>query len=144
MSESPQEWVLKRRDEDLGVTVRMCWDLYIKFYTLLLTFSVVGLGWILTRPADVQMVPRAKQVVAIVFRSQTILTAITSAEIALYTVHMAHDQDHIEGLVTQSHPDGRPPIRPAVPALLAQWGGWSNCAALLAMAGLWLYVGFIR
>jgi len=27
MNESPQEWILKRRHEDLGVTVRMCWDL---------------------------------------------------------------------------------------------------------------------
>ena len=49
MSESTQEWILKRRHEDLGVTVRMCWDLYIKFYTVFLTFSVVGLGWILTQ-----------------------------------------------------------------------------------------------
>jgi hypothetical protein len=144
MSESPQEWILKRRHEDLGVTVRMCWDLYIKFYTVFLTFSVVGLGWMLTRPGDVQIVPRAKQVVAIVFLIQTVLTAVTSAGIALYTVHVAHDQDHIEGLLTQSHPGGRPPIRPAVSALLAQWGGWSNCAAMLAMAVLWLYVGFIR
>ena len=50
MSESPQEWILKRRHEDLGVTVRMCWDLYIKFYTVFLTFSVIGLGWITDAP----------------------------------------------------------------------------------------------
>ena len=67
MSESPQEWILKRRHEDLGVTVRMCWDLYIKFYTVFLTFSVIGLGWILTRPADMQTIPRGRQVIAIVF-----------------------------------------------------------------------------
>jgi hypothetical protein len=144
MSESPQEWILKRRHEDLGVTVRMCWDLYIKFYTVFLTFSVVGLGWILTRPGDVQMIPRGKQVIAIVFVIQTVLTALTSAGIALYTVHVAHDQDHIEDLLTQSHPGGRPSVRPAVPSLLAQWGGWSNCAAMLAMAALWIYAGFIR
>lgn len=144
MSESPQEWILKRRHEDLGVTVRMCWDLYIKFYTVFLTFSVIGLGWILTRPADVQTIPRGKQVIAIVFLVQTILTAITSAGIALYTGHVATDQDHIEDLLTQSHPGGRPSVRPAVPSLLAQWGGWSNCAAMLAMAALWVYTGFIR
>jgi hypothetical protein len=55
MSESPQEWILKRRHEDLGVTVRMCWDLYIKFYTVFLTFSVIGLGWILTRVNQCQL-----------------------------------------------------------------------------------------
>jgi len=144
MSESAQEWILKRRHEDLGVTVRMCWDLYIKFYTVFLTFSVIGLGWMLTRPGDIAVVPRAKQVIAIVFLIQTILTAMTSGGIALYTVHVTHDQEQIEQLLTQSHPDARPSIRPAVPALLAQWGGWSNCAAMLAMAALWLYVGFIH
>lgn len=138
-----KKWILKRRHEDPGVTVRMCWDLYIKFYTVFLTFSVVGLGWILTRAGDIQMVPRAKQVVATVFLIQTILTAVTSAGIALYTVHV-HDQDHVEGLLTQSHPGGWPSVRPAVPALLAQWAGWSNCAATPAMAALWFYVGFIH
>ena len=86
MSESTQEWILKRRHEDLGVTVRMCWDLYIKFYTVFLTFSVIGLGWILTRPGDAQMIPRARQLIAVVFLIQTILTAATSAGIGLYTV----------------------------------------------------------
>jgi len=143
MSESPQEWILKRRHEDLGVTVRMCWDLYIKFYTVFLTFSVVGLGWVLTRPADI-MLPRAKQVIAVVFVIQTILTAITSGAMGLYTVHVAHDQEHIEGLLTQLHAGVRPSVRSAVPALLAQFAGWSNCAAMLATAALWLYVGFIR
>ena len=111
---------------------------------MFLTFSVVGLGWILTRPGDAQIIPRAKQVIAVVFLIQTILTAAPSAEIGLYTVHVAHDQEHIEDLLTQSDPGGRPLIRPAVPALLAQWGGWCNCAAMLAMAVLWFYVGFIR
>src|SRR2546430_736531 len=63
---------LKRRHEDLGATVRMCWGLYIQFYTVFLTFSGVGLGWVLTRPADI-MVPRAKQVIAVVFVIQTTL-----------------------------------------------------------------------
>src|SRR5438128_10302226 len=72
MSESPQEWLLKRRDEDLGVTCG-CVEIFI------------------------------------------------------------------EELLIQSHPDVRPSIRSVVPALLVQWGGWSNCAAMLAMAVLWLY-----
>ena len=144
MTESPQEWILKRRHEDLGLTVRMCWDLYIKFYTVFLTFSVVGLGCVLTRPGDIPMLPRAKEVIAIVFVIQTVLTGVTSAAMALYTVHVAHDQEHIEGLLIQSHPGGRPSIKPAVPTFLAQLGGWSNCAAMFAMAVLWIYVGFFR
>ena len=45
MEESPQEWILKRRHEDLSLTVRTSWSLYIQFYTVFLTVSVVGLGW---------------------------------------------------------------------------------------------------
>jgi len=90
------------------------------------------------------MAPRAKGVIAIVFLIQTILTALTSAAMAIYTVRVAHDQEHIEDLLTQSHGGARPSIRPAIPALLGQLGGWSNCAAMLAIAALWLYVGFIR
>ncbi len=78
MKESSDEWILKRRHEDLSLTVRASWSLYIQFYTVFLTVSVVGLGWVLTRPADAPIVPRAKHVLAIVFVIQTLLTAIIS------------------------------------------------------------------
>ncbi len=79
MEESPHEWILKRRHEDLSLTVRTSWSLYIQFYTVFLTVSVIGLRWVLTRPADAPIVPRAKHVIAIVLVIQTLLTAITSA-----------------------------------------------------------------
>ena len=50
----------------------------------LLVVSVVGLGWMLTRPADAPIVPRAKHVIAIVFMIQTLLTAITRRNGTLY------------------------------------------------------------
>ena len=98
MKESSDEWILKRRHEDLSLTVRASWSLYIQFYTVFLTVSVVGLGWVLTRPADAPIVPRARHVLAIVFVIQTLLTAITSGAMALYTLRVAHDQEHIEKL----------------------------------------------
>ncbi len=33
MKESSDEWILKRRHEDLSLTVRASWSLYIQFYT---------------------------------------------------------------------------------------------------------------
>ena len=143
MNESSDQWILKRRHEDLSLTVRASWSLYIQFYTVFLTVSVVGLGWVLTRPADAPIVPRAKHVLAIVFVIQTLLTAITSGAMALYTLRVAHDQEDIENCLVQSHAAARPSCGPAVPASLAQWAGWFNCAAMIAMAALWLYVGFI-
>ena len=143
MEESPHEWILKRRHEDLSLTVRTTWSLYIQFYTVFLTVSVVGLGWILTRPADAQIVPRAKHVIAIVFVIQTLLTAITSVAMALYTSHVARQQEEIENCLVQSHAAALPACGPSVPASLARFAGWFNCAAMIAMAALWLYVGFI-
>ena len=143
MEESSHEWILKRRHEDLSLTVRASWSLYIQFYTVFLTVSVLGLGWVLTRPADAPIVPRARHVIAIVFVIQTLLTAITSGAMALYTLRVAHDQEYIENLLVQSHVDERLSVGPTVPTLLAQWAGWFNCAAMVAMAALWLYVGFI-
>ena len=96
MKESSDEWILKRRHEDLSLTVRASWSLYIQFYTVFLTVSVIGLGWMLTRPADAPMVPRAKHVIAIVFVIQTVLTAITSAVMALYTLRVAHDAGFVQ------------------------------------------------
>ena len=143
MNESPHEWLLKRRHEDLSLTVRASWSLYMQFYTVFLTVCVVGLGWVLTRPADTPIVPRAKHVIAIVFVIQTLLTAITSGAMALYTLRVARDQEHIEHLLIQSHVDALPSVGPAVPASLARLAGWFNCAAMIAMAALWVYVGFI-
>ena len=143
MNESPDEWILKRRHEDLSLTVRASWSLYIQFYTVFLTVSVVGLGWVLTRPADAPMVPSAKHVIAIVFVIQTLLTAITSVAMALYTSHVARQQEEIENCLLQSHAAALPECGPSVPASLARFAGWFNCAAMIAMSALWLYVGFI-
>jgi hypothetical protein len=62
---------------------------------------------------------------------------------ALYTMRVAHDQEHIEKLLVQSRVDALPSVGPAVPTSLARFAGWFNCAAMIAMAALWLYVGFI-
>jgi hypothetical protein len=61
---------------------------------------------------------------------------------ALYTMHVARDQAHIEKLLVQSNVDALPSCGPAVPASLARFAGLFNCAAMIAMAALWIYVGF--
>src|SRR5947207_14756878 len=136
MNESPHEWILKRRHEDLSLTVRTSWSLYIQFYTVFLTVSVVGLGWVLTRPADAPIIPRAKHVIAIVFVIQTLLTAITSVAMALYTSRVAHDQEEIENCLAQSNVAALPACWPAAPAWLARCAGSRNCAAMTCMAGV--------
>ena len=74
---------------------------------------------------------------------QTLLTAITSVAMALYTMRVARDQEQIENCLVQLHAATPAACGLAVPASLARFAGWFNCAAMLAMAALWLYVGFI-
>ena len=49
MSDIDSTWLIKRRHEDLSQTFRTSWDLYIKFYTVFLTFSIAALGLLLSR-----------------------------------------------------------------------------------------------
>src|SRR5246127_577647 len=121
MKESSDEWILKRRHEDLSLTIRASWSLYIQFYTVFLTVSVVGLGWVLTRPADAPIVLRAKHVIAIVFVIQTLLTANTSGAMALYTSHVARQQEEIENCLLQSQAAVLTSFGPAVLSLLARF-----------------------
>jgi len=72
------------------------------------------------------MVPRARQVIAIVFVIQTILTVVTSGAMAPYTVHVAQDQERIEALLTQSHGGAQPSIRPTVP-IAQRCLPWASC-----------------
>jgi hypothetical protein len=49
VEDSANVWLLKRRHEDISSMFRTCWDLYIKFYTVFLTFSVAAMGWVVAR-----------------------------------------------------------------------------------------------
>jgi hypothetical protein len=56
---------------------------------------------------------------------------------------VACQQEDIENCLVQSQAEVLPACGPAVPASLARFAGWFNFAAMIAMAVLWLYVGFI-
>jgi hypothetical protein len=40
-------WVLRSRYAELGLNLRAAWDVYIRFYTVFLTFSMAALAWTL-------------------------------------------------------------------------------------------------
>jgi hypothetical protein len=134
-----QLWILKRRHEDLSQTFRTAWDLYIKFYTVFLSFSLAAIGWVVVYPEKVRTVDGAKTVIGSVFLGQTILTAITSGVLAEYSLRVAAKQERIERDLSPNSLLGTLP-QTAVPTKLARWAGWANCAAMGFMAVLWVYV----
>jgi hypothetical protein len=140
--DSSTEWLLKRKHEDISQTFRVSWDLYIRFYTVFLTFSVAGLGWMLTQQNGLSSM--AKQVIAVVFLLQTALTAITSGIMAQYSVDAVRDQREIEATLLGETGQPTKQMRSAIPRSLARWSGWANCAAMAIMGALWVYVGWYR
>lgn len=131
-------WLIKRRHEDLSQTFRTSWDLYIKFYTVFLTFSITALGWLLTQKEPSPLTARSVATIATVFIVQTILTAITSAAMAVYSKRVAASQQHLEAGL----PGAPLKVKTAVPVQLTLWAGLANCAAMIGMTIVWMRVGF--
>lgn len=141
--ESAENWIVKRRHEEIGVFFRTLWDLYFKFYTVFLTFSVVGLGVLLKDLAESGVTSQnARRLIALVFLVQTLLTAATSWMMAAHAKKAVTFQRKLEQHLLDLSPDPVVEVPTAIPIFLSQWAGKANCVAMIGMAVLWLYVGF--
>jgi hypothetical protein len=124
---------------------RAVWDYYIKFYTVFLTFSVAAMGWLLTRDGNDSVPKKIHYVLAIVFIAQSMLTATTSASIALYSRRVGREHARVEGdmLGAVAAPSALIGTG-AIPVDLAMWSGWANAVAMLGMSVAWAYIGFVK
>lgn len=81
--------------------------------------------------------------VATVMIVQSLLTAATSASVALYSRRIGG-----EHLLIETDVLGKIPKPPAlvdtmlIPVDLAMWSGWANAAAMSGMSIAWAYIGF--
>lgn len=151
--EPPETWLLKHRLEELGTTFRTGWDIYIKFYTVFITFDLTAMAfvgslrWSTTGPASVLSLPRSGtpiHVLSIVFIGQSLLTAMTSFGMSLYTRHAKRDYDALECALLGSA--GRSAVlieTKPLPTGLAQWSGVANAVAMLGIIVAWVYVGLL-
>lgn len=129
-------WVLRRRYAELGLNLRAAWDIYIRFYTVFLTFSMAALAWAF---ANDERLP-AVHMVAWAFVTQTMMTAITSMLMSLHSRRVRKDQERIEALLLETDRVPPPSAPPAISVAMTMWAGWANCLAMTAMAAIWLYV----
>jgi hypothetical protein len=136
-------WLLKRRHEELGMMFRAAWDNYIKFYTVFLTFNVAAMGWLLTHDPKIVIPKSIYQVLAVVFIVQSILTAITSGSLAIYSRRVGVEHTRVERdiLGAVASPAALIGTR-AIPVEFAMWAGWANAGAMVGMSCAWAYIGF--
>lgn len=136
-------WLLKQRLSETGPMFRSCWDNYLKFYTVFLTFNLAAMGWFVQKDASHISHPHP---IAGVFSALTLLCAITSAAIALYTRKAAKDYLALErtifgagdeSVVLEKSPS-------PIPTQLAIYAGMANCIAMIGMACVWIVVGFFN
>jgi hypothetical protein len=136
-------WLLKSRYADLGVTFRMTWDLYIKFYTVFLTFNIAGLGFFLSKESlllSSATVGRKPYIVLLilVFVVQSGLVGVTSILMALYSKKAAADQQKIEkALVIEENYAQVPGFESIFPVFLARWAALANATVMLGMVAIW-------
>src|SRR5580698_4937053 len=131
---SALDWLLKKRIEEIGTTFRAVWDYYIKFYTVFLTFSLGAMGW-LVQHTEAEAVAHHHVVIAVVFIGQSLLTAATSAGVALYSHQTAANQLTLEKTLLSTEPMPKAlKIAQAIPVKLALWSGFANTVAMLGMA----------
>jgi hypothetical protein len=139
LEDSTDVWLLKRRHEDTSTMFRTSWDIYIKFYTVFLTFSMAAMGLVLTRTPP----KNVAHILAEVFIGESLLCAISSAFMAVYTRWVARDLRRLEKALLGSAPaPGVIAETSAIPSGLASWAGWANAVGMVGLGCAWAYIAF--
>jgi hypothetical protein len=137
----------ERRLTEIGNMFRACWNTYIIFYTVFLTFSITAIGlvggWIV---ANAESLNWRKIVlihtVAGLFIFQSVLAAITSGSLAIYSQKAGVAYDTLETVLLDSEPSGVLTLTKPVPVKLATYAGVANTLAMIVKACVWFYIGF--
>jgi hypothetical protein len=136
-------WLLKSRYADLGTTFRTVWDLYIKFYTVFLTFNIAALGFFLSKGSFLaQLATTSKRyiyVLVLVFAVQSALLCGTSILMAKYSTKAAADQKRLENELLLGDAQAKVPgFESVFPLGLARWAALANATVMLGMVAIWV------
>jgi hypothetical protein len=136
--------VLLHRYSDIGVNFRIVWDLYIKFYSVFLTFSVAALAWLASKDDPFAAGGSERWTVVAAFVIQSLFTALTSAKIALYSGEVVGQLSQFsDDAATFSEESDVKELckKTSLPTNLARYAGWANFLSMLALAIVWIVVG---
>lgn len=130
-------WLLKSRYTDLGTTFRTTWDLYIKFYTVFLTFNIAALGFFLSSQGSLLGIKR--DTLICVFAAQSALLGGTSILMAKYSQGASDNQRKIEAeLLANTTKESIPGFESVFPLGLARWASLANAVVMAGMVAIWV------
>jgi hypothetical protein len=140
---SNRTWLLQKQYEDVNTNFRTAWDLYIKFYTVFLTFNVAALAALFSN--NFSLAEGSKWLVIGAFVLQDVLCAATSGLMAKFSQSYAEKLEQARAALLKDSAESDEGI-PAgsLPVDLSLWAGWANCWAMLAMVALWLGAGIVK
>jgi hypothetical protein len=145
LRDTETRWILRKNLEETSQNFRTVWDLYLKSYTVFLTFNIVAMAWLF---GDKTKVPKGWPLyfIVAVFATQCVLTGITSGLVAEYSgktqkiLEKAKEQllVHARELVDAGIECGG-----GLPIGLGQWGGWANCVSSFLLMIAWIGLAII-
>jgi hypothetical protein len=136
-------WVLQKQYEEVNTTFRSSWDLYITFYTVFLTFDIAAMAFIIGDKDKSEPMLAHRPLIVSVFLLQTLLTAITSAFMAVFSEDSLRLLEEARSALLRQDSTPEPEIpKISLPTALAKWAGWANCGAMVAMAIAWLLLAW--
>jgi hypothetical protein len=145
MPETEMQWLLRKNIEEISQNFRTVWDLYLKFYTVFLTFNIVAMAWLFGDKGRIQE-GKPLYFMVTVFAIQCILTGITSGMVANYS----KDTEAMlsvaqERLLTYAKETTIGPLEYSggLPISLGQWGGWANCSSSILLMVAWIGLAVI-
>ncbi len=148
MHAASADWLLKRRHEDLSLTFRTAWDLYIKFYTVFLTVSITALIFV-AGGSQFLKAPQGNPpgggktytalIIVVVFSVQSAICAVTSVLMGLYSKKASKDQASIESRLVSTGVEV-PGAGSTIPVGLAQWAGFANAVVMCGLIVIWCYL----
>jgi hypothetical protein len=123
---------------ELATSFRNTWDVYVKFFTVFITFNVIAIGAVLER-----VDPANRPLMAAAFIAQNVLAAGTALGVAWYSRGCKQQLERTADvlLADASDPAARAILREApIPGTTGIWAGSANFIAHLTLIAVWLLV----
>lgn len=143
MADRPDDWLVKKLIEENSLAFRTVWDLYLKFYTVFLTFSITALA------LTVQYVKHQNQrlPIVLVFVFQNLISAGTAYGVARFSYvsgkrFEAVCRQHLRQLtLSDAEADQLKALcESPMPGWLGVYGGVANMASHVSLIACWIAV----
>jgi len=134
------DWLRKKQFDEVSLQFRTMFDLYVRFYTVFLTFNFTALGLVL------QFVPVAKRIlIVIAFVLINLNSLITAIRIARFSRQSSKRMRIIcEEIVAQDNISGDQKLNSitesAIPGELGSWAGNANAMGHVLFIVCWLAI----